>query len=61
MKIKRLDKKLVRKIVKICMTPDDFYSVYIHSSASDEETIFRMKEYVACVKKAEKKFAAKNK
>ena len=61
MKIKRLDKKLVRKIVKICMTPDDFYFEYIHGSASDEEIIFRMKEYVACVKKAEKTLIKKTK
>jgi hypothetical protein len=42
------------------MTPDDFYSEFIHGSASDEETIFRMKEYVACVKKVEKSLTKKH-
>ena len=58
-RIKRLDKKTVRKIVKICMPPDEFYSEYIHGAASDEEVIFRMKEYVACVKKVERQINKK--
>jgi hypothetical protein len=38
------------------MTPDDFYSAYIHGAASEDEVIRRMKEYVACVKRVEREF-----
>ncbi len=38
---------------------DDFFASYIHGSASEEENIRRMKEYVNCVKKVEKEFNKK--
>ncbi len=48
-------KRIVKKIMKTCGTVDDFIFEYIHGSASEEERIRRMKEYVACVRKVEKK------
>jgi len=46
-------KREIKKIIKVCDTPEDFTFDYIHG-ATVEEGIRRMKEYVACVKKVEK-------
>ena len=48
-------KTLTKKIVKICGTPEDFCFDYIEGS-SIESDIRRMKEYVACVRRVERKF-----
>ena len=46
-------KQNIRKIVKVCGTPQDFVFDFI-DGASQEADIRRMKEYVACVKRIEK-------
>ncbi|MGV8131600.1 MAG: hypothetical protein ACP5N7_05880 [Candidatus Pacearchaeota archaeon] len=43
----------IKKIVKICGTPESFCFDYI-SGSSIESDIRRMKEYVSCVKKVER-------
>lgn len=46
-------KKITKKILKICGTPEDFTFDYING-ASQEADIRRMKEYVKCVNKVER-------
>ena len=48
-----MKKVLLKKILKVCGTPEDFCFDYING-ASQEADIRRMKEYVACVRKVEK-------
>ena len=45
---------ITKKIIKRCGTPEDFVFDYING-ASVESDIRRMKEYVSCVRKVERK------
>ena len=49
-----LSASLLRKVVKVCGTPEDFCFDYI-DGASIQSDIRRMKEYVNCVKNVCKK------
>jgi len=46
--------KLLNKIIKQCGTPEDFVFEYING-ASVESDICRMREYVRCINRIEKK------
>ena len=46
--------KLTKKIIKECKSPIDFCFDYI-DGASVESDIRRMKEYIKCVRKVERK------
>ena len=54
------NKKLLRKIVKVCGTPEDFCFDYING-ASLASDIRRMKEYVSCVNKVTREYAKNTK
>jgi len=47
-------KRIIKKIIKECKSPEDFCFTYING-ASQEADIRRMKEYVRCVRHVEKK------
>lgn len=47
--------KLTQKICKHCGTPCDYVNEYIED-ASTASDIFRMKEYVRCVKNVERRY-----
>ena len=47
---------IYHEIEKVCMTPDDFMSEYLHGAASSEEKIRRIKEYIRCVKRVEREY-----
>ena len=50
-----MNKHLLKKIVKVCGTAEDFVCDYVIGSGW-EEGIRRMKEYVRCVNKVEREF-----
>ena len=47
-------KRITRKTVKVCMSPDDYIHDFLHGAASEEEKIRRLKDYVKCVNKVER-------
>jgi len=51
-------KRIIRKIIKECESPEDFCFTYING-ASQESDIRRMKEYGQCVRRVEKKMKNK--
>lgn len=48
-------KRIVKKIIKECGSPMEFVWEYMNDS-SVESDIRRMKEYVSCVRRIERKF-----
>jgi len=49
-----MDRRLIKKICKECGEPQEFVSEYI-DGASIAEDIRRMKEYVRCVRRVERR------
>ena len=50
-----MNKKLLKKIIKVCNSPEIYCFDYI-DGASVESDIRRMKEYVSCVNKIEREY-----
>jgi hypothetical protein len=48
-----MDKRLINKICKTCLTPTEYFWEHI-DDASLEADIHRMKEYVNCVRRVER-------
>ena len=54
-------KRVIRKIVKMCGTPEDFCFTYVSGAAGVEEGLRRMREYVKCANKTEREFNVSSK
>ena len=53
-----MNKKLLKKIIKLCKTPENYCFEYI-DGVSIESDLRRMREYVRCVNKVEREYIKK--